>query len=248
MAQVLKHLGGLETDLGEPESALPLLEESITICKSAGMDDLLVTVEAAYGRALLACGRNADADAATATATDALRPGIDQGYLVSDARAEVLRSLGDHDGADLHLENAHRLLMEMLEDLDDEARERAVAHVPAHARIVEAWHRRRPRIEKVPIARVGAPGGRTLGEADHIEVAWTVSTPADERITDRIERRRTRLIRLIEEAAQQGGSPTVEDLTEALNSSSATIRRDLAALRAEGREIETRGSRHPGTV
>ncbi len=210
------------------------------------MDDLVVTVRAVYGRALLACDRLADADAATAAAAAALRPGIDQGYLVPYARAEVLRSLGDDDGADLHLEDAHRLLVEMLGDLDDEARDKALTRVPAHARIVAAWHRRRPRIEKALIAGTQAPGGRALGEADHVEVAWTVSTPADERIADRMERRRVRLLRLVEEAAEQGGAPTVENLAAALGSSSATIRRDLAALRRGGRAVETRGSRHPG--
>ena len=247
-AQILRHLASLELDIGEPGLAIALLEESIDLCEDAGMEDLVVVVRAFYGSALLACGREAEADAATTTASAALRPGIDQAYLVSHARAEVLRSLGDHDGADRHLENAHHLLMEMLGDLDDEDRERAVARVPAHARIVEDWLRRRPLIERVSVASTGAPGGRTLDEADHVQVEWTISTPADERIEDRIERRRIRLLRLIHEAAEQGGSPTVEDLAEALESSSATIRRDLAALRSEGRRVETRGSRHPDTA
>ncbi|MFH2072251.1 MAG: tetratricopeptide repeat protein [Actinomycetota bacterium] len=247
-AQILWHLGEHELAIGDPTRALPILEESMAICETAGMDDLIVTVRAVYGLALLACGRTDDADAATAEAAAALRPGIDQGYLVSYARAEVLRHLGDDEGADRHLENSYRLLLEMLEDLDDPARERALTGVPGHARIVAAWHRRRPIVARVRIAGAGAPGGRTLDEADHVEVEWTVSTPADEQIPNRVERRRVRLLRLVEEAAGQGGAPTVDDLAAALRSSSATIRRDLAALRAEGRTVETRGSRHTGTA
>ncbi|MCJ7726623.1 MAG: DUF1670 domain-containing protein, partial [Acidimicrobiia bacterium] len=219
-------------------------EESIGLCEQAGMNDLAVTVQAVYGRALLACGRLEEADAATASAAGALRPGIDQGHLVARARSEVLWALGDHDGADRYLEAAHRMLMEMLDDLDAGARDRAISDVPAHGRIVAEWERRRPRVERVRIAAAGAPGGRTLSDADQIEVAWTVATPADESIPDRIERRRAQLIRLVGEATDQGGAPTVEDLAAALRASSATIRRDLASLRSEGRPVETRGSRH----
>ena len=82
------------------------------------------------------------------------------------------------------------------------------------------------------IAATTAPGGRTLSDADQIEVAWTVATPADELITDRIERRRTQLLRLIG-ANQEQTAPTVEDLAAALRSSSATIRRISPRLRAE---------------
>ena len=106
------------------------------------------------------------------------------------------------------------------------------------------WEGRRPTIERMRIAAAAAPGGRTLSDADQVEVAWTVATPADELIADRIERRRTQLLRLIAEAADQGGAPTVEDLAAALGSSSATIRRDLSSLRAAGRAVETRGTRH----
>ena len=98
-----------------------------------------------------------------------------------------------------------------------------------------------------PGSAAGAPGGRALAEDDRVEVAWTVSTPADDRIPDRMERRRHRLLRLVAEAAEQGGSPTVEDIATALGASPATVRRDLSALRSQGHEVQTRGTRHSGT-
>jgi hypothetical protein len=246
-AQALRELADVEMSLGDPLAALPLLEEASSICEAAGMEDLAVGIRALYGRALLACGRVEDADAETAAAAAELRPGIDQGYLVSYARAQALRALGDDDGADRHLRRAHEDLVGMLSGLGEADRHRALNSVPAHAEIVASWERRRPRTATASIAAAGAPGGRLLGPDEKVEVTWTVSTPADDRIPDRVDRRRHRLVRLVAEAEAQGGAPTIEDLATALGSSPATVRRDLAALRASGRHIETRGTRHPGS-
>ena len=244
---MLRHLGDVELEIGDPEESLSPLAEATEICKRSGMEDLVVGIRALHGRALLACGRPEDADAETAAAAAELRPGIDQGYLVSHARALVLREIGDPDAADRHLQMAHDGLMEMLADLEEADRTRAIDNIPMHAAIVAQWQRQRPRVETSRIGATGAPGGRTLSEDDRVEVAWTVSTPADDRISDRIERRRHRLLRLVGEAAEQGGSPTVEDIAAALGASPATVRRDLSALRSQGHEVQTRGTRHPGT-
>jgi len=246
-AQILRQLAEAEMLAGCATNALGPLGEASSICETAGMEDLAVGVRALYGRALLACGRVEDADAETAAAAAELRPGIDQGYLVSYARAQALGALGDDDGADRHLRQAHDDLMGMLSGIDEADRHRALTSVPAHAEIVAAWERRRPRTATVSIAAAGAPGGRLLGPDEKVEVTWTVSTPADDRIPERVDRRRHRLVRLIAEAEAQGGAPTIEDLSTALGSSPATVRRDLAALRASGRHIETRGTRHPGS-
>ena len=142
---------------------------------------------------------------------------------------------------------AHDGLMEMLADLDETDRSRAIDNIPVHAAILAQWQRQRPRVETAQIAAAGAPGGRALGEDDRVEVAWTVSTPADDRISNRVERRRHRLLRLVREAAEQEGSPTVEDIAAALGASPATVRRDLSALRSQGHEVQTRGTRRSDT-
>lgn len=53
--------------------------------------------------------------------------------------------------------------------------------------------------------------------------------------------RRVRLLRLVDEALDQGGEPTQEDLGKALGVTDRTIRSDIAALEAEGYRVATRG-------
>jgi DeoR/GlpR family transcriptional regulator of sugar metabolism len=54
--------------------------------------------------------------------------------------------------------------------------------------------------------------------------------------------RQERLQRLCEEAAAQGAEPTVGDLASALGVTARTVDRDIAALRAAGNVLATRGS------
>jgi DNA-binding transcriptional ArsR family regulator len=61
--------------------------------------------------------------------------------------------------------------------------------------------------------------------------------------TDGPARRQARIQRLLQEAAEQGATPTVGDLAAALAVSEPTVRRDLSALRRAGHPVKTRGSR-----
>ncbi len=88
-----------------------------------------------------------------------------------------------------------------------------------------------------------APIGRTLSADDHVEVTWTVHHPDDNLVEDRKERRRARLLRLVEEAEAQDAAPTIDHLATALGASSATVRRDIAELRKAGTTVNTRGHR-----
>jgi hypothetical protein len=109
--------------------------------------------------------------------------------------------------------------------------------------VIEAWARRRPHRIAQRLARIGVPAGRPLAPHEWVSVTWTLHVPADDEIGNAVERRRRRLLRLLSEAAAQGGAPTVDDLAVALAASVATVRRDLAALRASGHAAITRGTR-----
>jgi DNA-binding Lrp family transcriptional regulator len=95
------------------------------------------------------------------------------------------------------------------------------------------------------IAAAGAPHGVPLRETKMVEVTWTLDAGEDDlevlKKHGRVALRRVRVLRLVDEALDQGGEPTQEDLAKALGMSARTIRSDVAALRAGKQQVATRG-------
>jgi hypothetical protein len=164
-------------------------------------------------------------------------------YLIPFAHSVALEANGEGTTSDEYLDLAHLQLQALLADLTEEDRAVALMSVRTHRDVHQTWLSRRPRTQVVRLAASAAPSGRTLGPDDYIDIEWTVHDPTDDLIADRITRRRTRLLRLMAEAAEKGAAPTVADLAAATESSSATVRRDLSALRNAGEQIATRGER-----
>lgn len=98
------------------------------------------------------------------------------------------------------------------------------------------------------LAKREANPGRPLGETAKVVVTWTVDAGLEDlevlEAHDAIALRRVRLLRLLDEALAQGGVATQEDLARALQTSVSTIKRDFAALRAEGIYLPSRGHLH----
>lgn len=109
----------------------------------------------------------------------------------------------------------------------------------------EPTDRLRPGQIRQVIAAAGAPHGRPLDETEMVEVVWTVDAGEEDLAVLREHGaralRRVRLLRLVEEALDQGGEPTQEDLGKALRVTARTIRSDITALEAEGSRVATRG-------
>ena len=95
------------------------------------------------------------------------------------------------------------------------------------------------------VASVQAPHGRPLTDSRMVEVVWTVDMrPEDAEVQKKFGRkalRRVRISRLTEEAVDQGGLATEEDLARALHVVPRTIRRDIHVLETEGYLVPTRG-------
>jgi hypothetical protein len=207
------------------------------------MNDLAVPLEALKTRLLLAAGRRTDALKVAQAAMEQLRPGIELAHLVPFSYGLALAAAGREAEGDRYLQMAHDQLLAALGDLPQAQREAALAAVPGHREVLAAWGRRRTQQAVFHLARAEAPSGRPLEPEERMAVTWTLHTPDDSAIADLVQRRRARLLRLLEEAASQGGAPTVDDLADALEASVATVRRDLAALRRSGHPATTRGSR-----
>ncbi len=238
----LRELASFELDTGRIEEGLTHVEEAEAITEKANMQNVTIKARALRGRLLLAAGRTEEAVRATGSAVAELRPGTEHAYLVPFAHSEALYATGSTSEADHYLELAYRRLMSMLDDLDEAEREIALARVPNHRVVVEAWLERRPRTVEHRMAAAKAPSGRPLHPDEWTTVTWTVAAPSDAGIADPVARRQHRLLRLLDEAAAQAAAPTVADLGAVLGASSATIRRDLAALRRNGHHVVTRGN------
>jgi hypothetical protein len=99
---------------------------------------------------------------------------------------------------------------------------------------------------RVTAVSVDEPSGKPLSEMRKVGVVVTLDGGmADLEVLERfggVGLRRVRLLRMAEEAVDQGGVLTQEDLARLLQTDVRTIRRDVAALRREGHWIPTRGT------
>jgi len=102
----------------------------------------------------------------------------------------------------------------------------------------------RPGQVRLVVTRLTSPFGPPLARSDKVEVTLTVaagSEDAEVKVREGAEKlRQGRILRLIDEALDQGGVLTQEDLARALGVDVRTIRRDVRALKAEGQRIDTR--------
>ena len=103
----------------------------------------------------------------------------------------------------------------------------------------------RPGQIRLVVASLKAPFGPSLADTDKVEVTLTLDAGAEDAEVKARERgeglRRGRILRLTEEALEQGGVLTQEDLARALGVTRRTIARDIQVLRAEGHLVQTRG-------
>lgn len=104
----------------------------------------------------------------------------------------------------------------------------------------------RPGQMRVILVKRGTPHGRPVREAEKVEVVWTINAGQEEyggtEWPSPQEMRQVRIQRLLDEALGQGAAATQEDLAAALQVSVRTIKRDFAALQAQGIYLPTRGN------
>lgn len=103
----------------------------------------------------------------------------------------------------------------------------------------------KPGQQRVILVERGNRSGQRMEEMGKTEVIWTVDRGLEDvQLKDQIGRkglRQARIKRLLEEAREQGGGATQEDLAWVLQVSTRTIKRDYAELRKKGEYLPSRG-------
>ena len=101
---------------------------------------------------------------------------------------------------------------------------------------------------RVILARRRAGPGPALAETAQVEVTWTVDAGAEglevERQWGARSLRWLRIQRLLDEAIEQGGVASQEDLARGLHTSVRTIKRDFEQMHAAGTYLPSRGYLH----
>lgn len=105
--------------------------------------------------------------------------------------------------------------------------------------------RLRPGQIRQVIATAKARHGRPLHQTDMVEVTWTLDAGEEDlQVLEkhgRVALRQVRLLRLINEALDQGGVPTQQDLAGVLGVGVRTLRSDVSTLNGQGYQVITRG-------
>lgn len=242
-AQTLREFAYFELEHGDPERGVAHALEAERLCTDHGMNDLVIGVRALLARLLLRQGEVDRAHRAAESAMREIRPGIGFAYMIPFTFAEVLLAEGETEKASRLIATAHDRLNEALAELPEEIRSSALANVPDNAAILAISRDLRGEVAARSLPALDAPAGRPLTAADLVTVEWTLHHPSDTDAPGKVARRRNRLLRLIQEANEQGAAPSLADLVDVLDTSSATVRRDLAELRQDHPTITTHGSR-----
>ncbi len=138
-------------------------------------------------------------------------------------RALALAHLGRSEESHQALQLAHQELMLVFAGIADKDRQQAFERVPGWRELMQDWERQHLRrmTTDLPLS----------GKTTRIAAQFTLETPEDNRIHSKTKRRHSQLERVLREANQQGVVARVADLANLFGCGTATIKRDLAAIR-----------------
>jgi DNA-binding SARP family transcriptional activator/tetratricopeptide (TPR) repeat protein len=191
------------------------------------MPSIMVDFHAQLGALLLKTGAAASAleRFEQSLRTLSLENGSQSAYApdTNHQRALALAQLGRYEESRQALQLAHQELMLVFAGIADHDRQQAFERVPEWRELIKDWehqHLRRLTTD-LPLS----------GKTTRITVQFTLETPEDSHIHSKTKRRHNQLERVLREANQQGVVARVADLANLFGCGTATIKRDLAALR-----------------
>jgi hypothetical protein len=151
------------------------------------------------------------------------------------AIAETERMNSNWKDADAAIRSAHSEMQRLLADVPEHLRAQALTDVPVFASIREHFESRRTKVAQALVPSVETPRGKVPTPEQCVWVDWEWWIPSDD-VLNPIARRRRRLARFLDSCDRQGARPTIPHMATALDTSVATVRRDLKALRANSEQ------------
>ncbi|MBN2549709.1 MAG: tetratricopeptide repeat protein [Anaerolineales bacterium] len=249
----LVNIGHAQVGSGLLQEAENTYQQAVEIRQEMGERHLVMEAAAGLVQVSLLRGQNAQAlekcEQILNFLQDSTLEGVEEPFWIYLICIKALSENHDPRAREL-LAAAYRLLQAQAEKIGDEQLRHSFLHnVEANREIAAYYQIHSPALTErenqscqiaVSLPSSQAPLGRPLRQDEFIEVIWTISAPEDAVIPGKAARRQQRLLRLLEQAQSQGASPRDEDLASALQVSLATLRRDIAELRAQGHQVITR--------
>ncbi len=245
-AQLLRTSAELEFARRKWQLALEEIVAARSLAKEAVLDSVLPSVIAFEAKVLCQLGRTEEAAEAAELAAGMVTDQSDLAYRALWWAGETLQACVPGQHADDVVSRAHEAMMRALDGLDPKRAKRALIDHPENAALDVAFRKVQDTVIDIRLPHYAAPNGRPLRDDEWVEVRWTVERASDFEHAHKGTRRRVKLLRLLNEASDQHGAPRIEDLAQVLGTGTATIKRDLAELRADGFDAMTRGTRGQG--
>jgi len=237
MPEVYLSLAFIYLHDSQPQAALENLENADALSRKFGLNIYTGSLLDLRAEILLGLDRPEEALEFIKQAISGLSPSREIYYHVYFVHYEIVNKLGRSAEARQALERAYQGLTNMLAGLSPEQQEMSRTCIPEHAKILQAWQASQPRRIVVRLPSASASLGRPLRADEWVQASWTIAAPEDEAIPGKVERRRARLLRLLQEARAQGAAPTSENLSQTLGVSVRTIVADLKALKLDNDQL-----------
>ncbi|MEM7801243.1 MAG: BTAD domain-containing putative transcriptional regulator, partial [Chloroflexota bacterium] len=245
----LLYYGFLLLSTHEPESAIQAFEESIRMWDARGEELNAIRAKTGIGLANLQLG---DHDGAGAILDLSLEKwgskaaggeNLQHWYWDLYQLLIALRPEEGHLKQEL-IQAAYEEVARLCHSLETyRDQRRLIEAVPVNHQIVRTYDQLFSviRQQSVSLAKQSVPLGKSLAPSDYVNISWTIHAPADDAAASKASRRRAQIRRLTYEAAEQGASPSDQEIAHALGVSRRTVLRDIKELEAAGHTILTRG-------
>ncbi len=249
--KAIHNLGRVYLDLQQADLARGHFEQAYHISQELGLKADMVAVLSDWG---YACAVLSDSETALEYSWRAIKmikagqKDVEQMQRVYFQHYRILDN-EKRENREKYLQHAYDLIQERAKKISDAKLRRSFLENVSINRAIRQQYKNRELFGQIEIrlAKTGVPLGRPLQDDEYVTVTWTVDAGEEDAAFRHAEGKRAlrqkRLLRLLAEAAEQGGEPTDDNLATALGVSVRTIERDIAALCERGHTITTRRRR-----